>query len=41
MTHIYKKDCKKDLGYYRLISLTSVPGKVTELVILREITWQV
>ena len=41
MTPIYKKSRKKDLGISRPVSLSSVPGKVMEQIILREITWHV
>ena len=41
VTPMYKKGCKEDPGNYRPVSLTSVPGKVMEKIVLREITWHV
>ena len=41
VTPIYKKSCKEDPGKYRPVSLTLVPGKVMEQIVLREIRWHV
>ena len=41
VTPIYKKGCREDPGNYKPVSLTSVPGKVMEQIILREITLHV
>ena len=41
MTPIYNKGQKEDPGNDRLVSLTLVPGKVMEQIIIREITQHV
>ena len=41
VTPVYKKGRKENVGNYRTVSLTSVPGKVMERIILGEISWHV
>ncbi|XP_009999293.1 PREDICTED: protein FAM8A1 [Chaetura pelagica] len=41
VTPIYRKGWKKDVGNYRHVSLTLVPGKIMERLVLSELAWQV
>ena len=41
MTPIYKNGHKEDPGNYKPVSLTLVPGKVMEQIIMGDVTWHV
>ncbi|KFU90974.1 hypothetical protein M959_14491, partial [Chaetura pelagica] len=41
VTPVFKKGNKEDLGNYGPVSLTSIPGKLMELLILGVISWHI